>query len=90
MSEAKTNEMIQSLTNISNGELGTSIILGIISVLPGAGVIGWAGLTATLKAGWNGLYRQSLINVNGPGGTVTDINKFTSYYTVVRQTDFYV
>ncbi|MFA1013914.1 hypothetical protein [Dubosiella newyorkensis] len=79
MSEAKTNEMIQSLTNISNGELGTSIILGIISVLPGAGVIGWAGLTATLKAGWNGLYRQSLINVNGPGGTVTDINKFTIY-----------
>lgn len=90
MSESKTNEMISSLTNASTGELGASVILGIISLLPGAGALGLAGLAATLKSGWNGLYRQSLINVNGPGGTVTDINKFTSYYTVVRQTDFYV
>ncbi len=90
MSESKTNEMIASLTNITTGELATSVILGVISLLPGAGLVGVAGLTATLKSGWNGLCRQSLINVNGPGGTVTDVNKFTSYYTVVRQIDFYI
>lgn len=89
MSEAKSNEMIAELSKGLTGDAAISGMWTILGALPGAQILWAAGFATWWKTTWNSLYCRSLQNVNGPGGTVTDINKFTSFYDCVRQVDFY-
>ncbi len=84
-----TNVWANALDRDSSGGAVVSGALSILGAIPGFQGVGIAGTLLGLNATWRGFFKSALMANNGVCGVVSDINIFTSIYTVRSQSNFY-